>query len=168
MYLKDDDGETPLHYAASTNYLEGVDILLNKSILLALERDKKGNLPIHLACKRGHVDVVKQFIIKGWPGIKHLLNLKGQNILHVAAKKGKDNVVKYLLRDARLEQLTINEKDKHGNTALHLASKKFYPKILFHLTQYRRVNVNIKNNEKFTAYDLLLLNRSEMPSFLEV
>lgn len=66
VYLRDEDGGTPLHYAAYIGYVEGFHILLENSIdssnQTALEGNKKGHLPIHLACERGHVEVVKYFL----------------------------------------------------------------------------------------------------------
>ena len=156
IYLRDENGGTPLHYAASTNYLEGIRILLKKCSVLALECNTKGDLPIHIACKMGHVKIVKE-LLKQKPNGGDFLNLKGENILHVAAKSGKHKVVKYLLKEAKLEEFAINEKDRNGNTALHLATEKLYPNVLVHLVQDERVDVNIRNNDDFTAYDLIFL-----------
>ncbi|KAF7837031.1 protein ACCELERATED CELL DEATH 6 [Senna tora] len=89
MYLRDEDGGTPLHYAATSGYVEGVGILLRKSAFTALEWNAKGHLPIHLACKFGHVGVVEEFLVQ--EELTHdsevLINKKGQNILHIAAKR---------------------------------------------------------------------------------
>ncbi|KAF7821157.1 protein ACCELERATED CELL DEATH 6 [Senna tora] len=89
VYLRDEDGGTPLHYATARGYVDGVRILLNKSSLIALERNTKGHLPIHLACKNGHVKVVEEFLQQQWAyDSRVLINTKGQNALHIAAKNG--------------------------------------------------------------------------------
>ena len=91
VYLRDEDGNTPLHYAVDIGYVDGFRILFKNSLLnkldqTALERNKKGRLPLHLACKRGCVEMVKEFFEpgSGWPINPYvLLNQKGQNILHI-------------------------------------------------------------------------------------
>ena len=57
--LRDKKGKTPLHFAVSTCYFEGTQFLLEKSRKSFLERSTKGDLPIHIACKKGHVEIVK-------------------------------------------------------------------------------------------------------------
>ena len=156
MHLRDEDGGTPLHYAASTGYIEGVRILLDKYSPSSLEQNAKGQLPIHLACERGHLKVVKEFLRQEYTHESILLlNRKGQNILHVAAEKGKHDVVKYLLKDYR--RIDINEKDQEGNTPLHLASKNSFPNILFSLTRDKRIDVNLINYKCLTSLDTIML-----------
>ncbi|KAI4332976.1 hypothetical protein L6164_017837 [Bauhinia variegata] len=162
MYLRDEDGGLPLHYAAFLGYLLGVRALLKKSTLTAVEWNKKGNCPIHLACKEGNVQVVKEFLQQEWPIGTNLLNKKSQNILHVAAKSGKDNVVKYLLSNQNAKNLIVNEQDKNGNTPLHLASGEFYLGVLFSLTQDKRIDMSIRNNEGLTATDVAMM-KCEVP-----
>ncbi|KAG4967723.1 hypothetical protein JHK82_033431 [Glycine max] len=160
VYLRDEDGGTPLHYAAYIGYVEGFHILLENSIdssnQTALEGNKKGHLPIHLACKKGHVRVINDFLQHEWP-INLLLNQKCQNILHVAAKNGKSKVVQYLLKNSKIDQFTINQKDNDGNTALHLASINLFPKVLYFITQDKKTDVNCSNNDGFTARDIVHL-----------
>ena len=156
MYLRDEDGGTPLHYAAFTGYIEGVRIILSKSPLSALEQNAKGQLPIHIACTWGHVKVVKEFLGQKWADESRLLlNRKGQNVLHIAAKNGHHDVVKYLL--SNYKRLDINEKDQKGNTPLHLASKNSSPNIIFPLTRDKRIDLNLINYKGLTALDTLLL-----------
>ena len=168
IYLKDEDGGTALHYAVSIGYLEGIRTLLNECPLISTEWNTEGDLPIHLACELGQVEVVKMLLQQEWPNARDLLNQKGQNILHSAARNGKEEVVNYLLRNRELEQLNINEKDTNGDTPLHLASKNFHPKVLFYLTRDKRINVNLMNNEGFTARDIVFLQAQIPMTFREV
>ncbi|KAJ7981456.1 Protein ACCELERATED CELL DEATH 6 [Quillaja saponaria] len=157
MYYKDEKGWNALHFAAWIGYLKGVRILLEKDSQSALERNSKGHLPIHLACKRHRFDVVNEFLQQECPDPIELLNEEGQNILHIAAKNGNDNVVKYILRNKKLESL-LNQKDRKGNTPLHLATKSIYPKTVVLLTNDKRVEVNHLNNKQLTPYDVALLH----------
>ncbi|XP_054781931.1 protein ACCELERATED CELL DEATH 6-like [Prosopis cineraria] len=126
-------GNSPLHAAilerkpARIGYLEGVSILLNKSTLTAFQKNSEGNLPVHLACEGGHVQVVKKLLeVKcPWLDVRLWLNNNGQNMLHIAARNGEKNVVKYLLKTPKIiHDETMNERDVNGDTPLHLASRK--------------------------------------------
>ncbi|KAE9620649.1 putative ankyrin repeat-containing domain, PGG domain, protein accelerated cell death 6 [Lupinus albus] len=164
IYLRDEDGGTSLHYAAYIGYVEGVRILLNISTLTALERNTKGDLPIHLACKRGHVEVVEELLQKEWPNPRVFLNYLGQNILHVAAKNGKINVIRYLLRNKKIDWFTLNEKDNNGDTPLHLASRNLFVGVLNEIARDKRIDVNLLNNEGLSAHDVVVLMHSKFPS----
>ncbi|XP_010657169.1 protein ACCELERATED CELL DEATH 6-like isoform X3 [Vitis vinifera] len=154
VHQRDEHGRTPLHYAASIGYLEGVQTLLAKdqSNFDRYHRDDEGFLPIHVASMRGYVDIVKELLQVSSDSIE-LLSKHGENILHVAAKYGKDNVVDFLLKKKGHENL-INEKDKEGNTPLHLATTYAHPKVVNYLTWDKRVDVNLVNNEGQTAFDI--------------
>lgn len=168
IYLRDEDGGTPLHYAASIGYVEGVCILLDTTTQIALERNKKGLLPIHLACKKGRVKVVKELLQQKCPNSRVLLNQKGQNILHVAAKAGENSVVKYLLRHKKIDHAIINGKDVNGNTPLHLAARNVFIENLYSLSRDKRINVKLVNNEGLAALDTIALTRKSPPTYLEV
>ncbi|KAK7404980.1 hypothetical protein VNO78_06082 [Psophocarpus tetragonolobus] len=155
VYLRDEDGNTSLHYAAYVGYVKGFHVLLKNSF--TLEENKEGHLPIHLASKMGHVEVIEEFLQYEWSINSHVLNQKGQNILHVAANNGKSNVVQYLLRNPKIDQFTINQKDNDGNTPLHLASINLFPKVMYFITQDNRTKVNLSNNTGLTARDIVCL-----------
>ncbi|XP_028803168.1 protein ACCELERATED CELL DEATH 6-like [Neltuma alba] len=157
--LRDEQGGTAIHFAAKTGYAEGVRILLEKSILTAQEFDMKGYLPIHLASKQGHIEVVKQFCEGKKLSLRSLINKKGRNILHVAAKHGHEGVVQYLLRNTKHEQLDVNLKDRNGNTPLHLAAENLHYSTVMNLTLDKRIDLKVTNNDGLTARDLVLLTR---------
>ncbi|CBI28754.3 unnamed protein product, partial [Vitis vinifera] len=154
VHQKDEDGRTPLHCAASIGYLEGVQMLLDQSNLDPYQMDSDGFCPIHVASMRGNVDIVKKLLQVSSDSIE-LLSKRGQNILHVAAKYGKDNVVNFVLKEERLENF-INEKDKGGNTPLHLATMHRHPKVVSSLTWDKRVDVNLVNDRGQTALNIVL------------
>ncbi|KAK9284516.1 hypothetical protein L1049_023690 [Liquidambar formosana] len=165
IHLRDEKGGTLHHLAAYMGYLEVVRYLLERHNLGAIERDKKGSFPVHLASSEGHVDVIKK-LLEYFPYPWELLNNNHQNILHVAAESGKHDVVSYILKTRRFEKM-INEKDKDGNTPLHLATMNFHPNIVLDLTWDKRVEkkFGVINNEGLTALDAALYKMEETPSF---
>ncbi|KAL2326971.1 hypothetical protein Fmac_020398 [Flemingia macrophylla] len=160
VYLKDEDGNSSLHYAAYIGYVEGCRMIIEKLDNTTLEWNKKGCRPIHLACKRGDVGMVKEFLEHEW-SINSPVNQKGQNILHVAAKNGKSDLVKYLLKHPKMDKFTLNQKDNDGNTPLHLASKNLFPYVMLLISTDTRVNVNLLNNNSLTAGDAILVSKSQ-------
>ncbi|KAL3726228.1 hypothetical protein ACJRO7_031161 [Eucalyptus globulus] len=150
---KDAQWGTPLHLASSMNYVDGVDFLVQKFAWSTFEGDEEGYLPIHVACKMGHLKTIK-VLLQHWPDPEELLNLKeGQNILHVAAKYGRLNVVSYIVDNLHLKTLT-NAKDKEGNTPVHVATLQLEDRILTCLVTENDTNLHLVNNGNMTALDL--------------
>ncbi|KAF3946607.1 hypothetical protein CMV_027146 [Castanea mollissima] len=140
---KDDKGTTPLFYAASIGYLDGVEILLKQPTkCFAYERDTDGYYPVHIASKKGHIQVIEKFLDK-YPDMIELLNEEGQNILHVAAIR------------------------KMETRPLHLATMKGHPKVVSILTWDKRVDLKSLNEEGKTALDIAVNDTGEDPSFGE-
>ncbi|CAN7138750.1 unnamed protein product [Brassica rapa subsp. narinosa] len=148
---RDEEKRSVLSYAASIGYDEGVERLLQEFSNIAYVKDPDGFFPIHSACRRGHMGAL-QAILQSCPDTIELLNLQGQNVLHVAAECGKNEVVKYILKNEKYANL-INQKDHKGNTPLHLATMFWYPMIVHILTKDERVNVGEQNKLGFTALD---------------
>jgi len=152
----DEEGRTPLSYAALKGYLEGVRYLLKKfpSSAYRCDKDKEGSFPIHKAASGGHVKVIKEL-----HSTKHLRNRKGQSILHVACRNGKSEAVSYLLKTPELESL-INLKDEDGNTPLHLATLGLHPRVVYILTWEKKIKPGLKNKDGLTALDLVELHNA--------
>lgn len=152
-HSEDEKGRTPLHCAASTGYLQGLRFLLERCHSADSHRaDNSGIFPIHSASSQGHVHIVK-VLLEHYPDLKELRNSCGENILHVAAKCGRDNLVKYFLKKGEFKML-INQKDKAGNTPLHLATIYRHPAVVNILTWDKRTNLKLLNVRGMTALDI--------------
>ncbi|KAL2557821.1 Ankyrin repeat family protein [Forsythia ovata] len=162
--LRSGNGKNPLHVAVCTEYMEGVNFLLNKHHYFAYQKDKRGFFPIHSASHKGLIDIIK-VILHHRPDTWELLATRGQNILHIAARSGKHKIVDFMLKMPELEKL-INEKDADGNTPLHLATIYGYPKLVHTLTRDERVILKLLNNNLQTALDIAAEHmETEMASF---
>ncbi|KAJ6957798.1 hypothetical protein NC653_039692 [Populus alba x Populus x berolinensis] len=139
MLPEDIKGGNLLHLAASMGFLSGARRLVSRCPVAASQRNDEGNLPIHVACQKGHLEVVRELLIF-WLDPMDFLNEKGQNILQM-------KIVDEILGNRDLEAL-INEKDYDGNTPLHLAAMYGRPKIVRALVSDKRVDKRIVNNEK--------------------
>ena len=169
LTVKDDEGMTPLTYAASIGYLIGVESLLEKTTIPCVYGEHTPYYPIHIATWKGHIKVVEKFLHE-FPDMIELLTDEGQNILHVAAMNGKTKMVAYMLKrhDLKVEML-INKKDQNGNTPLHLAAKeKHPPMVVSMLTWDKRVDLKALNKEGKRALDIALNCRRKNPSLREV
>ena len=131
-----------------------------------VDRDKNGFLPIHMASLKGHIDVMRELLrCCSYP--KELLNDNYQNILHTTAINGKYDVVSYILKTPKLKEL-INDRDKDGNTLLHLATMHWQPRIVSVLTWNKRVDLKLVNNYGLTAFDVAEYYMETLASFFKV
>ncbi|KAG5224809.1 alpha-latroinsectotoxin-Lt1a [Salix suchowensis] len=149
---EDEQGENPLHCAASLGYVWETQFLLKEYRDGAIQKNNEGNMPIHVASKEGHVAVVDAYISE-WSDPTEFLNTKRKNILHVAAETGRHQVVTHILQNQNLEPL-INMQDLDGNTPLHLASMNGQSIAAFNLVRNPKVEKNKANGEKLTPYEI--------------
>ncbi|KAF7849996.1 hypothetical protein BT93_L0047 [Corymbia citriodora subsp. variegata] len=154
--LRDLRRNTPLHLAAFENYVDGVKFLVEEFASSAFEHNIERYLPIHVACKMGHLKIIKMLHQHwlDWLEPEELLtSWNQQNILHIAAKYGRTSVVKYILGDPKLEKL-IYVKDQKGNTPLHEATEQWQLEVLFSLTRHNSVILKLVNHRNLTALDI--------------
>ncbi|KAL8254269.1 hypothetical protein R6Q59_032490 [Mikania micrantha] len=147
-----DNNSHLLHLAASQGVPDFVKYLLDMFNMDVLRHDKEGFCPIHLASKNGHLQVTIE-LLQRYPDAREFLSERHQNVLHVAAENGKVNIVQNILKTEWAEFL-LNEKDKDGNTPLHLATKNWHPKVVSVLTWAPRVDLKQVNHEGLTALEV--------------
>ncbi|KAL8254290.1 hypothetical protein R6Q59_032511 [Mikania micrantha] len=147
-----DNNSHLLHLAASQGVPDFVKYLLDMFNMDVLRHDKEGFCPIHLASKNGHLQVTIELLHR-YPDAREFLSERHQNVLHVAAENGKVNIVQNILKTEWAEFL-LNEKDKDGNTPLHLATKNWHPKVVSVLTWAPRVDLKQVNHEGLTALEV--------------
>ena len=149
----DNDGWTPLHYAAYFGNTEVVEMFLENNISLPYKMDKEGMSALHISAMRGHGGVMRAIITK-CPNTCELLDNKGRTALHLAVEHGKKNAVKVLLQTLTFQD-HINEQDKEGNTPLHVAATNDRFKISLMLTDDRRVEKLAVNKKGMSAADII-------------
>lgn len=117
---KDNNGCTPLHYAAGVGSKEIVRLLVNESAnLLSMNND--GHIPLHLASAGGHYDVVEQFLSFGVP-LDYTSSINKNTPAHYAAMSSNLDLLQYFL-DCQIDITNIGQK---SNTILHSAAMGGY------------------------------------------
>ncbi|KAF7848387.1 hypothetical protein BT93_L1993 [Corymbia citriodora subsp. variegata] len=148
--MKDSKDNNVFHLATLLNKLRVFELLGPETEYLAREENMNGDLPIHVASKRGHVALINKL-----HGVSPWLNGQGQTVLHVAAKYGRASTVRCILRHLDLGML-INERDDAGNTALHLAAIFSQPAALISLVWDERIDLFLLDYKGLTAFDIAL------------
>jgi ankyrin repeat protein len=143
----DEEGRTPLHYAAERGHETIVNGLLNLDEVATNSRDKHDDTPLGLAAEWGHETVVKLLLQRD--DVKTNSRYKyGLTPLALAAENGHETVVKLLLQ---LDDVTTNSKDDIGDTPLARAAGHGQETVVKLLLQRDDVKTNCKNNFGDTA-----------------
>ena len=114
VFSKDNNDETPLHWAASRGHKDVAELLLaNKAGVDA--RDNHGQTPLHAAAIGGHKDLA-ELLLAGKADVNGKDNA-GDTPLHLAAFYGHKGVAELLLAN----HAEVNTKDSWGDTPLYAA-----------------------------------------------
>ncbi|XP_039160571.1 protein ACCELERATED CELL DEATH 6 [Eucalyptus grandis] len=148
--MTDSRGKNVFHLAAYMNRPRVFELLIPNIEYLGRQWDMNGEEPIHIASKRGYVDIIEKL-----SQITRWRSKQGQTVLHIAAKYGRTSLVRYLLRHPKLKDL-INEADDDGNTALHMAAMHSQPATLIPLILDKRIKPFLLNHQPSTALDIAL------------
>ena len=120
IQLVDENGNTPLHSAASAGHREITAMLLKLEPRLAEKYNSSGFTPLHLAAMNYKFGVFQGFVMMAVSSFQ-CLTKEGETVFHVAAKHGQYDALILLIRLCNGMDL-FNCQDRHGNTILHLAA----------------------------------------------
>ncbi|XP_010528960.1 PREDICTED: ankyrin repeat-containing protein At2g01680 [Tarenaya hassleriana] len=139
------------HVAAKRGHLGIVKELLSLWPELCGICDSSNTSPLYSAAVQDHFDVVNVMLDVD-PSCSRIVRKNGKTCaLHMAAKGQNAEVVEEILHAG---YPILNERDRKGNTALHIATRKSRPQIVSLLLAYTSIEVNAVNNQKETAMDL--------------
>ena len=148
----DDNGRSPLHFAAHLGYRSIVEQLLECDKSTAYIADLEGKMTaLHMAARQGHASIMKD-IIRYCPDCCYLVDKRGWNFLHFAAVTlhgysftqffGDSFCIRYVSM-----QNLLGQKDEHGNTPLHVlaSSRPFYYGIAMDLQKAKILELSEEN-----------------------
>ncbi|KAL5744191.1 hypothetical protein ACOSQ2_027307 [Xanthoceras sorbifolium] len=117
------DGYSILHLACIRGDVEMVRALVRLSSQLCFLKDEYYSMiPLHMAIKYGHGDVIRELLLSCPESIEKLTTQK-ETVFHLAANKCQSDTFEVLLDEAMKlnQQYLLHQRDRQGNTALHIA-----------------------------------------------
>ncbi|KAJ0121715.1 hypothetical protein J7T55_008882 [Diaporthe amygdali] len=129
---KDDDGRLPIHWAASANQLDIVQLLSEQKGFDVDVQDEIGWTPLMIAASVKDSERLVEF----------LLNNTGQTVVHFVASKNNIDIARRLFENQPPASARI--RDKRGQYALHRAAA---------IGSVPMVNLLIKNRSPLSATD---------------
>ncbi len=137
-------GYTPLLFAISQGHTEVAEFLINSGADVSITSDN-GIYPLHLACKRGLLNVVK-LILEKHPELLNLQDWLGQTSLIWAADDGRTDVVRFLIdKNANLNLSNNYLSNYAGYTPLHWAAKSSWVKVVRLLAKHMSITRDARN-----------------------
>ncbi len=157
---EDESNYTPLHSAAHNGYPEVVKLLLQKGVSINSrvegneeeDEEEEGCTALHLAAELGRIEVVELLLQEG--ADVNAINDYHQTALHLAAESSceQEEIVRLLLEKGA----HVNAKDiKNRNTALHLAARRGYAKVVELLLQ-KGAKSNVRAEEGNTPLEYVV------------
>lgn len=160
--------QTPLHLAVLTNQAPLVRRLVVGGASV-LSRDCKGNTPLHLACRDGHLECAHALLLpvsqeerrsallpmhvapQPLPQDLEQKNYDGQMPLHLAAMNGHVSIAKLL----SCFGANVNAMEgKYGRTPLHYAVERRHPAMIHFLVSHCGALTEAETYSGYTAYQV--------------
>ena len=147
-----------VHSVRANTCLQLIQWLLLQTNASIFATDDEGNTLLHVACKRGQLEIVKWIIQfdRSTLSTEHR-NHAGELPLHVAFSSGRVPLIKFLLAQKwTTPNHPLSSKDNHGNTPIHAISQIHgisWPDInqfLKSIIMKKHADVNVRNNEGLT------------------
>jgi cytohesin len=126
--VSDYEGRTALHWAVYGGYEDMVTFLLDHEAW-ADTTDRHGKSALRSAVDKGHMGVVRLLVAKLGLEALQVRDAGGRSLLHAAFKKGREDLVDYLLRNG----LTPSMRDNRGETALMCGARNPSIKVMWRL-----------------------------------
>ena len=171
---RDNDGNTPLHYACHYSHTHIVQYLLSTGKVDPLAKNKYGKTPkdklvnsnqslkmlqsvdllamLHLAARHGWVNTVIDLITK-YKCDTNCKDSHGCTPLHYAASNNHLEVVRYFIDEKHCDPMT---RDNDGNTPLHYAYDYRHTHIVQYLLSTGKADPLAKNKNGKTPVDKLV------------
>uniref|UniRef100_A0A1J3CV85 Ankyrin repeat-containing protein n=1 Tax=Noccaea caerulescens TaxID=107243 RepID=A0A1J3CV85_NOCCA len=181
VYSTDDNGDTPLHVAAtcgrkiilvqmlefglksvtpgpdSDSEVENHEIATEPpedDLKLAELKNNNGLTPIHFAAISGIVKILKVFCRKT-PSSFNILTLpKNQTVFHLAVINQNIEAFEFMAKKVELVNL-LHQLDRDGNTVLHTAASVGNSTLMEYIINNTKVDAKAKNADGYTAAQLL-------------
>jgi len=116
---QDEQGQTPLHYAAAKSNFDTVQCLINYKANVNV-CDNKGMTPLYVAIQRKSSNNIKTLLLDSSTDLTLTDKDNKLTVLHLAVYKNDTNLVKTLLQ----YKAKCDIVDKNGNLPLHIAATK--------------------------------------------
>ena len=121
---KDNNGATCLHKASISGHLDCMEMIIKVDKSLVNEKDNFGRSPLFYASHFSKFDAIKLLIQNGSSILEK--DKFGASFIHVIAFHNRVKILSKIMQmlDENTKQQLLSDKDKKGNTILHLACKK--------------------------------------------
>jgi ankyrin repeat protein len=150
----DSNKSSPLHFASSDGDCSIIEeILTHAPPSTAYLQDNEGLSALHAAALMGNEPAVR-LLLQFYPASAGIRDNHGRSFLHAAALRGHSSIVSQVIKNRMLENL-LNQQDREGNTALHLAVESGEYGTVSKLLSSGKVQVHIMNNAGHTPADLI-------------
>lgn len=143
--ITDDNGVTPLQFAAQLGHLEIVKILVDAGAEVNSSCGKEKSA-LCLASQAGEYSIVKHLLENG-ANVNQKENTSGNTALICASEGGYMNIVRLLLKKGA----DVNIKNVENQTPIHFASKGNHLSVIRYLIEENAANVNVQDKNGDTA-----------------
>lgn len=163
--IADNNGWSAFHFAAHNDLDQWIQYLLNidKSVAYLTDKTYK-RTPLHIAAYKGRITVLREFL-KCLPDAWESVDANGQNIMHIAVSQDQKSVISLIFSElasfnvnnsTAIMNTLLNQRDKEGNTPLHLIAKSkcYIPELLDRHQWIKNWDANAVNNRYLTPRDV--------------
>ena len=145
--MADENGRTPLHFAANLGHMECLKLLLASPGVNVNVKDNGNDTPLICAAFNGHAECVRHLLAA--PGIDvNMENDHANSPLIIATRKGDEECVRHLLA---APGINVNLENQSGYTPLILAAGIGHTECVRLLLSAPGIDVNLENQVSYTA-----------------